>query len=104
MSLSDLKKKQGLKTKRKLSVDEFIDGATSYAKGQLDNKESKSNNRNFKNATFTLTPDNIKQLQELSNLSDSAKSKIIRSLIQYLHDHPEHMDELLKYKDHITDQ
>jgi hypothetical protein len=84
MSLSDLKKKQTTKPKPKLSVEEFIDDAKAYAKGKSvieAHAASSSHHRNFKNATFTLSPENINQLTELSEKTGIAKSRIIRLLI-----------------------
>ena len=88
MSLSDLKKKKSPDHKRTLSVDEFIDDAKAYAKGKsvINNDKSKVSTRKFKNATFTLSPDNIQQLADLSEKSGIAKSKIVRLLIEHQYD------------------
>lgn len=84
MSLSDLKKKKATSRKREVSVEEFIDEAKAYAQGKSDTnvKVSKTSHRKFKNATFTLSPDNIRQLSQLSSQSGIAKSKIIRLMIE----------------------
>ena len=86
MSLTDLKKKDEPKPKPKLSVDEFIDGANAYAKGKSISESHKAKtthqHRNFKSATFTLTPANIEQLNQLSKSSGLAKSKLIRIMIE----------------------
>lgn len=85
MSLSDLKKKKTTERKRELSVEEFIEDAKAYAQGRsaITTESPKVSARKFKNATFTLSPENIQQLSELSQQSGIAKSKIIRLLIEY---------------------
>jgi len=95
MSLTDLKKpadKAKPKSKPdKVSVDDFIEGANAYAKGktELTERESKKAQvRNFKKATFTLSPDNIQQLTALSHQTGMAKSKIIRNLIEAAYEAP----------------
>ncbi|MBD1388991.1 replication protein RepA [Neiella sp. HB171785] len=87
MSLADLKNKGGKKPKKQVSVDEFIDDAKAYAVGKSNlgahNKASApTRKRNFKNATFTLSPANIEHLNELAASSGLAKSKLIRILIE----------------------
>lgn len=86
MSLADLKNKGPRKPKRDVTVDEFIDDAKAYAigKSKLEETESAKSSRcrNFKNATFTLTPANIEHLNELAETSGLAKSKLIRILIE----------------------
>jgi len=98
MSLIDLKKqvkkrRGSHKAKSKLSVDDFIEGANAYAKGKVTSRgettRATRSQRNFKNATFTLTPDNIEQLTRLSQQTGIAKSKIIRYLIDYAATHPQ---------------
>ena len=88
MSLTDLKrkqsKKQGEKSKKTITVDEFIEDANAYARGQptlAENKPSQPTRRDFKNATFTLSPENIEQLSQLATQTGLAKSKIVRELI-----------------------
>lgn len=87
MSLIDLKKNEGRNQKEKISVDEFIDQANLYAQGKSnthDNKRHIKKGRKFKNATFTLSPNHIKQLDEISKSSGLSKSYILRLLINEL--------------------
>ncbi|WP_448565827.1 hypothetical protein [Thalassotalea ganghwensis] len=113
MSLSDLKKSNQSKGKKKqFTVDEFIADAENYAKGtpeivsgdksqKLDLKEAiaaakqfevkqraerrqKKDEKPFRHATFTLSEQAIQQLQELAVDSNLAKSRIIRILIDEL--------------------
>ncbi|MFC3092766.1 ribbon-helix-helix domain-containing protein [Alteromonas sediminis] len=91
MSLTDLKKKQGSKQKPKLSVDEFINDAEAYARGksviESAQQESHGHHRNFKLATFTLSPSSIEQLNVLAKKSGIAKSRLIRIMIEkYFHE------------------
>lgn len=86
MSLTDLKRKNSGKKKPKLSVEEFINDASAYAKGKsvFEQAPSESNSTtasNFKNATFTLTHVQIDKLTELSEQSGISKSRIVRLLI-----------------------
>lgn len=110
MSLSDLKKGNQNKVKRKnFTVDEFIADAKNYAEGkpevvshQADSlekinlqKQHKSQNVEqnsivddaaitppFRRSTFTLSEEAIGQLQLLSQETQLAKSHIIRILIE----------------------
>lgn len=87
MSLIDLKKNSGNNKKQKISVEEFIEQANLYAKGKTttcDKKRQIKKGRRFKNATFTLSPNHIKQLDELSKQSGLSKSYILRLLIAEL--------------------
>lgn len=109
MSLTDLKKGQGKKVKRKeFTVDEFIADAENYAKGhpkivsankalsiqeaimlakqraEETEAEAKERERRFRHATFTLSEEAIEQLNELAQGSNLAKSHIIRILINEL--------------------
>lgn len=92
MSLADLKRKAEAKKRKKIDIDDFIEDATSYAKGKsilvpsLDENTpvNKKRQRNFKNATFTLSPANIEQLNDLAEHSGFAKSRILRLLIEEL--------------------
>ncbi|SFB97996.1 hypothetical protein [Pseudoalteromonas denitrificans] len=94
MSLADLKRKAAAKKHKKLDVDDFIEDAAAYAKGQSvisQNKITgsdikKPRHRNYKNATFTLSPSNIEQLNELAEHTGFAKSRILRLLIEKLAD------------------
>ena len=131
MSLSDLKKsKDGKSRKKAFTVDEFIADAENYAKGApeivsgdskqtLDLKEalaaakqfevkqraerrSKSDEKKFRHATFTLSEQAIEQLQELAKDSNLAKSKIIRILIDELCNEEQH-EKLAKLLDSKID-
>jgi len=86
MSLTDLKKKKGRKQKPKLSVDEFINDAEAYARGksviESAAPEAHGHHRNFKLATFTLSPTSIEQLNLLAKKSGVAKSRLIRIMIE----------------------
>ncbi len=87
MSLIDLKKGHGNNRKKKISVDEFIEQANLYAQGKdttLDKSRHIKKGRKYKNATFTLSPDHIKQLDALSKQSGLSKSYILRLLIAEL--------------------
>ncbi|MGB0937695.1 MAG: hypothetical protein ACPGTQ_09560 [Colwellia sp.] len=108
MSLSDLKKGNQKKVKKKdFTVDEFIADATNYAKGKpkvvsheadtlekaqikgtkakplgVNNKLNKSQEAPFRRSTFTLSEEVIVQLQQLSQETNLAKSHIVRILIE----------------------
>ena len=87
MSLTDLKKQSGRTKKEKVSVDEFIEQANLYAKGKsppIDKKRVLKKGRNYKNATFTLAPVQIEQLNSLAKNSGLSKSHIVRLLITEL--------------------
>lgn len=114
MSLTDLKKGKGSDKvkKKRFTVDEFISDAENYAKGdpklvkegkapqnnrldlnqaiafaeqKLEEKQkAKPSNKPFRHATFTLSEDAIKQLNDLAKESKLAKSHIIRILIDML--------------------
>ena len=87
MSLTDLKKQSGRTKKEKVSVDEFIEQANLYAKGKspsLDKKRVLKKGRNYKNATFTLSPVQIEQLNAIAKNSGLSKSHILRLLISEL--------------------
>ncbi|NMP16457.1 ribbon-helix-helix domain-containing protein [Thalassotalea sp. Y01] len=105
MSLADLKKKSQTRVERTFTVDEFIDDATNYAVGQpqivsadiqaqaqlindhiactlsCDNNAQTTEECCFKHATFTLSEDIIEQLNELSENTKIAKSRILRILV-----------------------
>lgn len=89
MALRDLKKKSQPSNKRDLTVDEFIDDANNYALGlprivslrkQLP-EEDDMPRLPMRHATFTLSEEAIKALNELSTLTGEPKSKLIRRLI-----------------------
>ncbi len=112
MSLTDLKKNQHARSKKKkMTVDQFIAEAENYAKGRAETSNSTEYNHlnlaldmdqallltkqhleqkqqaqhtPFRRATFTLSEQAIAQLTELSQGSDLAKSHIIRILINEL--------------------
>lgn len=113
MSLTDLKKGNGKKVKKKnFTVDEFISDAESYAKGTgsivkrgeevpsqslnlkdaiafaeqkvTEREQYQQSNKPFRHATFTLSEDAIEQLNQLSKDSSLAKSHIVRILIGML--------------------
>jgi len=92
MSLADLKRKAAAKKRKKVDIDDFIEDAASYAKGKSilgsNTNETisvdKKRQRNFKNATFTLSPSHIEQLNDLAEHSGFAKSRILRLLIEQL--------------------
>ena len=88
MSLADLKNKKGkLKTPKKISIDEFIEGADHYAKGRASPvKEKTRNQSDFKRATFTLTHQHIDMLNRLADKTGFAKSKLLRMMIEWCHD------------------
>ena len=70
-----------------MSVDDFIDDAKAYARGrsllQQNEADKPVTQRNYKKATFTLTPDNIVTLSDMSESSGVAKSKIVRYLLSH---------------------
>lgn len=89
MALSDLKKKCLPSSKPAFTADEFIDDATNYALGlprivslrqQLPEEEENSR-LPMRHATFTLSEEAIAALNDLSELTGEAKSKLIRRLI-----------------------
>jgi predicted DNA-binding protein len=92
MSLADLKRKAAAKKRKKIDIDDFIEDAASYAKGKsilapnldVNTAADKKRQRNFKNATFTLSPAHIEQLNDLAEHSGFAKSRILRLLIEQL--------------------
>ncbi|MBE0365826.1 hypothetical protein PULV_b0498 [Pseudoalteromonas ulvae UL12] len=100
MSLADLKKKAAAQTRKKIDVDDFIEDATAYAQGQsilsqtkqVQSKPSQQKRkknarpRKFKNATFTLSPEHIEQLNHLAEHTGFAKSRILRLLIEQIAD------------------
>lgn len=122
MSLSDLKKSNDHKTKKKtFTVDEFISDAEDYAKGApkivtgqplnleqavllakqraAESKWPKTKSNKIKRAaTFTLSEDAIIQLQSLAKETNLAKSHIIRILINELCNEEQHakLAKLLK--------
>lgn len=88
MSLTDLKNKAAANRKKKspVSVEDFIEGATDYSKGQTERyrKGGGKSARKYKNATFTLSPKQIEYLNELAQKTGMAKSKLLRLLIEDL--------------------
>jgi hypothetical protein len=92
MSLADLKKKQSKVKSKILSVDDFIEDAQAYARGEsiLDkihhNKKLKlrvkrNKSTRAKHATFSLSENCIVQLAELAQETGINKSKLIRMLV-----------------------
>ncbi|KKO45881.1 replication protein RepA [Arsukibacterium ikkense] len=89
MALSDLKKKCLQSNKPAFTADEFIDDANNYALGlprivslrQLLPDEDDTTRLPMRHATFTLSEEAIAALNELSDLTGEAKSKLIRRLI-----------------------
>ncbi|MAQ01374.1 MAG: replication protein RepA [Alteromonadaceae bacterium] len=76
-------------TTKKVSAEEFIQDALHYASGTVvplaavtDRQVNDSHHEPMRRATFTLTPECIDQLQQLSEQSGIAKSKLIRLWIQ----------------------
>ncbi|ARD23319.1 MULTISPECIES: hypothetical protein [Shewanella] len=108
MGLADLKKNVtpcNTMFEPQMSVDDFIEAANLYAMGKQHSSSNSIENANkqamekllalteaneplakkpapFKRATFTLSEDAINQLTLLSQSSHTAKSKLIRQLIQ----------------------
>lgn len=89
MALTDLKKKSLQSSKPSFNADEFIDDANNYAMGmprivslrvQLP-EEDDSPRLPMRHATFTLSQEAIDALNELSQITGEAKSKLIRKLI-----------------------
>ncbi len=102
MSLLSLRKSQPLAKPTLRSVDDFIEDALHYAQG-LDNKPVRDNHEGtaseandnrvvhlhkvqkssaMRHATFTLTPECIAKLTQLSKQQGKAKSALIREWIQ----------------------
>ncbi|KFZ37138.1 hypothetical protein HR45_12045 [Shewanella mangrovi] len=96
MSLTDLKRNLVKKKPKKVSVEDFIEDATNYAAGkpsklqhgekgdaeQVTRKLSKGKTpKQFRHATFTLTEQSISQLDDLSQQTGIAKSKLLRIFI-----------------------
>lgn len=88
MSLADLKNKGAkLKPPKKLSIDEFIEGANVYAKGgKPASNKAEGNPSEFKRATFTLTHHHIELLNQLGDRTGMAKSKLLRMMIEWCSD------------------
>ncbi|MGI2259433.1 hypothetical protein [Shewanella sp. GXUN23E] len=93
MGLADLKKNAlpAKSSQARLSLEEFIDGATLYAMGlqrhagkPAANDNGKHRSRKFRNATFTLSETCIEQLAEMTGDGHIAKSRLVRILI---HEH-----------------
>lgn len=89
MALSDLKKKCLQSNKPAFTADEFIEDANNYALGlprivslrkQLP-EEDDTTRLPMRHATFTLSEEAIAALNDLSELTGEAKSKLIRRLI-----------------------
>lgn len=90
MSLRDLKKSTPSNSEYIIPVDieSFIDGAQSYAYG-LENKcVTKEVGGKTKNATFSLTPQSVKELKGISKRTGICKSRLLRLLVhdQYFSD------------------
>jgi len=93
MSLADLKKKKTKKKRQPVSVDDFIDDATSYSQGRsalnssttVLSSQTKHHSplkcKRFKNATFSLSQASIVQLSQLAKETGISKSKLIRILV-----------------------
>ncbi|WP_394176145.1 ribbon-helix-helix domain-containing protein [Thalassotalea litorea] len=99
MSLADLKKQEKPKAKMSFSVDDFIEDANNYAQGkpqivsaeasqqaEIFKKRFAEDNhceegKPFKHATFTLSDDAIKQLNELSEQTHIPKSRLLRIMV-----------------------
>ena len=89
MALSDLKKKCLQLNKPAFTADEFIEDANNYALGlprivslrkQLPGEDD-TTRLPMRHATFTLSEEAIAALNELSELTGEAKSKLVRQLI-----------------------
>ena len=87
MSFADLKKKKTAPKSQKVSIDDFIDGATTYSKGghQRELKPyqltKKNKYKRAKHATFSLTDKCIEQLNNLAKETGINKSRLIRMLV-----------------------
>lgn len=85
MALANLKKLSQRVSSNSVTMDEFIDGASRYALGQADvvpihgTKDLVvEDDTVIKRATFTLSDSAIKKLNELSEKTGIAKSRLIR--------------------------
>lgn len=89
MALTDLKKKSSQSSKPGFNADEFIDDANNYAMGvprivslrQQLPEDDDAPKMPMRHATFTLSPEAIEALNELSQATGEPKSKLIRKLI-----------------------
>ena len=115
MSLTDLKRKHRKQKSDHISVDDFIEDANNYAFGKKtitgENNQTqqttqeflrgldKASTKIYRHATFTLTEKSITQLEELSKTSCMAKSKILRVLIDNIHQLELH-EQLLLLTEH----
>ncbi|MCW8107052.1 ribbon-helix-helix domain-containing protein [Alteromonas ponticola] len=95
MSLCSLRKSQPSAKPVRLSVDDFINQAIDYAKGQRKpvetdhspaklnvlERENLTSNTTMKHATFSLSEDAIQHLDDLSRRTGIAKSRLLRILI-----------------------
>lgn len=122
-------KQSGTVKKKRFTVDEFISDAENYARGDpklvkegkapagdsrldlkqaiafaeqrlVEKEQEKPSGKPFRHATFTLSEDAIKQLNELSADAKLAKSHIIRILIDAIasKDQKTQLTELLTSK------
>ena len=89
MALTDLKKKSQPTANKAISADDFIEEANDYAMGmprivslrqQLPDEDD-TTRLPMRHATFTLSQEAIEALNELSQQTGEAKSKLIRKLI-----------------------
>jgi hypothetical protein len=101
MSLLNLKKSKPLAEPNLRSIEEFIDDALLYAQGKIDKREKLAKKASVKpvyeksvipirkpvkavgmrHATFTLTPQCIETLADISQRTGKAKSALIREWI-----------------------
>ena len=101
MSLLNLKKSKPLAEPNLRSIEDFIDDALLYAQGKIDKREKLAKKASVKtahgkcvvpirkpekaegmrHATFTLTPQCIEKLADISQRTGKAKSALIREWI-----------------------
>lgn len=95
MSLADLRKNKHLPKQQKVTVDDFIDAATTYSLGGTSTKKTiitsekltkrankKLREQRVKRTTFSLTEATIASLNQLSAECKMSESKLIRIMIE----------------------
>lgn len=110
MSLTDLKRQLAKKKPKSVSIEDFIEDANNYAQGKPSKIGAKSHGakktaeqakqekhlKQFRHATFTLTEQSISQLDELSQQTGIAKSKLLRMFIANFADLNEEQQQQLR--------
>lgn len=96
MSLANLKKKQPTARLKKLTVEDFIEDAQAYARGEsvlgqlaaqaIKVRVKRNKSTRTKHATFSLSENCISQLANLAQRTGISKSKLVRMLVNIAKD------------------